>query len=637
LNRLFEAALDGFVTFFGLWTLVTVALVFAGGSFNALLLLSPLVVAASLWLWRMLRRAPEPQANEESGSAARFPVPYRLVAAAAILALYAGTQQLWLLWALGGAFLALCLLDGPREAEARPVAPAAGRAELVVVVVCLLAALSFTTLVHRYDADDAYYMSVPTAALDQRAQPLLAGDTMHGEPGLPLLGPHYRTVSYELLIAAVSFATGVDHRLHYYLLFPLLLATIWIVACRQTLRLLAPRGAAIGLAVICLVTMVWGDTHHAYGNFGLVRLFQGKAALVTIGAPFTLYYGLRYAAVGGRAAWLRLALAQLTMMGFSASGAVIAPLLAGLVLLGGWRPDAKRTRRFLVGLTASALPVIAAGIVALQVREFGAIVSPLDATGTARAIEMVLGQGPRALLALFGMLAAAALSPRLAGYLLAAFVLLLSPWSGQLISLAEETFAWRVLWAIPFPLILGIGAARAATTMPRAGLVGALIFAAVFAAVPGKTTWSAENKASFRLAAFKVGDGFPAAARAVAVTPAGGSVLAPRRAAMWITGFRNHPRLLAVRQDYLEITVGKVHGPEEAAERRLLMEFVHGKLGADRSREVAAAVERRAIDTVVTHPDLTARGGEAFFAELGRLGYGREQLPNGYIVWTRGR
>jgi hypothetical protein len=647
-DRRFEAVLDAFVVFFGLWTLYGNLLVFGGASFNLLLLLSPLPLAGTVWLWRWLRRVPAPGPVAEAERPSRVPVTYKLLAAAAILAIYTWTQQLWLLWILGVVFLAGCVIDHPRRAETAAADRRFTRLDLVLLTLSLVAALSCTAFVHRYDADDAYYMSVPVALLDHPDRPLLAADTMHGEPGLPLLGPHYRTVSYELLIGAVSFVTRLDHRVPYYVLFPLLFAGMLIVACWLPLRLLSPRTASLGVLAVCLVTLVWGDVHHAYGNFGFVRLFQGKAVLASICAPAILYYGLRYSARGDRASWTRLALAQMAMVGFSASGVVIAPLLAGLVLLGSWRPDRRSTRILLIGLAASAIPVLEAAIVALQVRDFGAIVSPLDDTSTARSLELVLGQGPRARLALFGLLAAAAVSaatPRhrgIAGYLLAAFALLLSPWSGDLISLAEETFAWRSLWAIPFPLILGIGVARLAgqepvRSGPRPGLAGALAFVLAFALVPGRPTWTAENKARFRVAAFRVGDGWPAAARAVEVTPAGGTVLAPRRTAMWITGFRGHPKLVGVRQDYLDIVVGKVHGAEEARARRTLMEFVHGKRGGAAWLEMAEAIDRRAIDTVVTHPDLTARGGEPFFAELARRGYAREDVDNGYVVWTRAR
>jgi hypothetical protein len=261
-------------------------------------------------------------------------------------------------------------------------------------------------------------------------------------------------------------------------------------------------------------------------------------------------------------------------------------------------------------------------------------------------VALVLGRGCRSYLALFALLGAAATSVAtvrgrgLVGYLAAGFLLLLSPWTGDWITRLEPTVSWRTLWALPFPLIVGaMGAQIADRTSARQGarigVAAALAFALAFALCPGRWTASAENKASWRWAAFERGDGAPAAERAVEVTPPGGTILAPRRAAMWITGIRGHPRLLAVRHDYLEVIVAKARGEEEARRRRTLMEFVHGKLGIARSLEVADEIARRGIDTVVTHPDLADRGGEVFFRALEERGYTRESVANGYLVWTR--
>jgi len=639
--------LDAFVVFFGAWTLYCNVLVFSQASFHLLMLLSPLPVAVSFGLWIWLRRGATSATRQIVPREARVPWPYKLGAAAIVVAGYVWTQQLVLFWVLGTIFLVGCLLDQPRNATpARQREHGLERLDVVLLIVAILLAVTFTAIVHRPDADDAYYMSVPVALLDHPDRPVLQSDTMHGDEGFPLLGPFYRTVSYEVLIGAVAFVSGLDHRIPYYVLFPLVFAALLVIAHWLPLRLICPRIASTGVLFVCLAMMVWGDVHHTYGNFGLVRLFQGKAVLVSICAPAVLYYGLRFSSSGNRFDWVRLGLAQVAMMGLSASGVVIAPLLGGLVLLGSWRPDGRSTRILFLGLLASAVVVLEGVMVLVQVREFGEIVSPLEDTSTAKSLGLVLGHGWRAYLALYGLLGAAALSCAtsrhrgIVGYLTAAFVLLLSPWSGDLISRAEETFAWRSLWAIPFPLILALAVAQLARRGPtrlgfRLGALVAVIFALVFTLSPGRWTWIAENKAQVRLAVFRVGEGSPAAERAVQVTPRDGVILAPRKVAMWITGIRGHPRLLGVRQDYLDIVVGKALGADEARRRRELMEFVHGKRETGMFREIADEIVRRRIDTVVTHPDLAARGGQAFFTEIADRGYEREEADNGYLIWKR--
>ena len=53
------------------------------------------------------------------------------------------------------------------------------------------------------------------------------------------------------------------------------------------------------------------------------------------------------------------------------------------------------------------------------------------------------------------------------------------------------------------------------------------------------------------------------------------------------------------------------------------------------SVQMADEIARREIDTVVTHPDLAAHGGERFFTELSERGYAREEADHGYVIWTR--
>ena len=129
-----------------------------------------------------------------------------LLACAAILVVaYAWTRQLALFWIIAALFLLACLFDQPRRADRpRGSGRRVGRFELILLVVTMLGAVLFTALVHRPDADDALYTSIPVALLDHPDRPMLEGDTMHGEEGLPLLGPFYRVVSYELLVGALA-------------------------------------------------------------------------------------------------------------------------------------------------------------------------------------------------------------------------------------------------------------------------------------------------------------------------------------------------------------------------------------------------------------------------------------------------
>jgi len=641
-----KSLVDAFFVFFGVWTVYCTISVFFGGSFSWLLALTPLALAAAAGIWIWLRRPiAAPIEDEVPTREARVSVRIKIAAALAIAALHTLTGNAALLWTLGTPFALFCCWDQPKRKPSSD-GRSRSRAGLLLVLLTVIVAIAFTAVVHRPDADDAYYMSVPVSLLDHPRAAMLQADTMHGDPLLPLLGPYYRTVSYEILIGAMAFLTGSDPRFVYYAVMPLLFAAMLVLIHWLCLRRVAPHGAAVGVAVTCVAMMVWGDVHHSFGNFSFIRLFQGKAVLVSLCVPAILYYATRFTERGDARSWVRLALAQLAGMGLSASGLVIAPLAAGLVLLGGLRHGRSGLTRLLLGILSAAPVVAAALVVTFQVQEFGEIVSPLDATSTDRSIEIAMGHGLRTHLALAALLLAIATAGAsrgrrgALGFLAAGFVLLLSPWSGELFSLAEPTFSWRSLWAIPFPLIIGglvagwISVGRESLNR-QLGAAVSLLLVVLFVFVPGTHTWSQANKSSLQMRAYRVGNGWPAAEAAVAQTPANGLILAPRRVAMWITGIRQHPRLLAVRQDYLTIVVAKVYGDQEAKRRRAMLEFVHGKLGIARSLEIASEIERREINTIVTHPDLHAQGAEIFFAELERIGYRRQDVENGFALWTR--
>ncbi len=92
--------------------------------------------------------------------------------------------------------------------------PPAGRGEgaairqLAILVALSLICAILVLISNRPDIDDAFFLSISADALTHPDKTPLSGDTMFGDPRLPLLVPAYRVHSMELLAATMAYHFG---------------------------------------------------------------------------------------------------------------------------------------------------------------------------------------------------------------------------------------------------------------------------------------------------------------------------------------------------------------------------------------------------------------------------------------------
>ena len=285
-----------------------------------------------------------------------------MIGALGCVLLYAFTGRLALYWVVG---LALTLLLAGTELRARPIwrrAATTRRHRLALAAMCL-GCVALTLVAHRPDADDPFYLNFAVHAVDHPEAPLIAYDTLHGFPELPLSLPVYKVHSIELLEAAVSYLTGLRVLDVAHLLFPVL-AALWVVLAYARLsRLLSPTRWIWVLGGALAFLFCIGSPHQSYGNFAFVRLHQGKAVLLSALLPLVIAYGLEFALAPSRRRWLRLAASQIAAVGLSASALWSAPTVAALALASAAPWGRRGARVVLLGLTASAYPLaVAAGL-----------------------------------------------------------------------------------------------------------------------------------------------------------------------------------------------------------------------------------------------------------------------------------
>lgn len=515
------------------------------------------------------------------------------------------------------------------------------------VVACVIAAAVCVVLFSsRPDTDDAFHLSVPATLLRLPQQPVLLHDTMYRLPDGPLLLPFYRLGNYDVLIGVVARATGIDDLVVAYALLPAAFAAIAVFAWIHLLRRIVPARWVVVLPILFACMMALGEIHRAYGNFAFVRLFQGKAILATCMVPAIAGAALLYARHGGLRYWLLLFAAQVAAIGFAASAMFVAPAAAALGLAGGWSPGFVRSRRFVLGLMASAYLVFAAWLVATGTRgeQVLAIASPAPMPSVPEILAHTWGRWSTRVL-LVALLAAWAFvrDPVRARYFSAgAFCFLaaaLNPYTTPFVAehyIGAQTY-WRLTWALPLPFFLAAmidGAAalalRLASKAIAAGCCVALLAGAVAFSWRCGTLRHA-NHVALGLPGLKVPPAeFQAARDVVEHVPEQETVLAPEAVAAWLPVFVVHPETVGVRQMYLSLAFT----PAETAQRSNMMRYVAGRYRPPRAKAWFADSLRRYGVTAVVFRRAGRWSGEI---ERGLLARGWRPLSCGkYAILVQG-
>ena len=394
---------------------------------------------------------------------------------------FGGPGQATLLWhwavaTLGAAALALLFLETPRTQS-----PAQGpRLERGLLAVALLAAL-YALIAHRPDADDAFYVNVAVAAVDAPDQPLLAADTLHGVAGLPLHLPIYRLHGFELWNGALSWLSGVPAIAVFHFGAVALGAFLVPLAHARLFRLLTPRHWLAAVVTLVVVLIAAGETHRWYGNFGFVRIWQGKAIQLFVFTPLVYAYAMEFALRPTLARWGLLACAQIAALGSSSAALWAAPAAGAIGLCSALAPTRRGVRLFAIGLLASGY-LLGAGLVAKSWMQADAAAQPpaaspqeiqerersereLDRPGIRleAALSEVLGDARLRRFAIACVLVAWAVSPgalarrfALVAPLAVALVLLHPSASSWVVANATGESYWRSLWTLPVPILMAL-------------------------------------------------------------------------------------------------------------------------------------------------------------------------------------
>lgn len=655
-----ERALEVACFGFALWTLCAHVVVFAGGSLRGLVVLfggSLLVLAAArVALHRRGAAVPTPAPPEPEPAAAdpARDAPWALRARIGLAVIGAGAAlllaprehpiALWcaLVLVLGTAAVLFLLREAPHFEPARTGRVREGGL-LALAVLCAL----YTLVVHRPDPDDAFYANVAVAAVEHPEVPLLARDTLHGRFDLPVHLPSYRLHSYEVAVAALSLLSGVAALPLFHLVAGPLAALFVPLAHAALFRLLAPRVWLFATAALLLVLAAPGETHRWYGNFAFVRMWQGKAILLSVAAPWIAALALRFALAPSRAAWLRLAAAQIAALGASASALWLAPAISLAAMASVLRPGRRDLRVLGLGALTSAYPIAAALAQKSGMLERAPHLAERFAPGQqlGSSLAAVLGEATLLRVAVAALCVAWAcwgrgLARRYAIALpLAVTLVLLTPWADALVraNVTGPSF-WRALWALPLPILIALVIAaplqweRAGAPRPAARVAAAALLLLFAVAVPRRYGFDAENNARLAWPGLRVPTpAFAWAERVNALAP-GERVVAPRSISIWIPTLPHPAYPLAVRS-YLS-PLRELVG-ETAYRDRNVMTYLVGGTRTHPEAEAIFAQGLALYDVAAVCLRTGSGPAPALRAILQAEGYRRRAMGTQVEIWVR--
>jgi hypothetical protein len=510
-----ERIVEGTCLGFALWTLCSHAVIALGGSLGGLLGLFALATGVALVAGRRLGRDADEHAGVDTSAAPSTPAGgarqglwLAACASAALAAPFAGPLVLWalLLIVLGAAAWLWLLPQEPLAPPAAAASPALEWGLFALAAACVLYALC----VHRPDADDSFYVNVAVAAVDHPELPLLARDTLHGRFDLPIHFPVYRLHSFELVIGAVTWITGIPAIRVFHFGATAIGAFLVPLAYAALFRRLVPKHWLWASVAVVVVLAAPGETHRWYGNFAFVRMWQGKAFFLFVFMPLIWLAGLRFALRPDRRRFAMLAATQIAALGCSSTALWAAPVASLVALASALRPNVAGLRTLGVGALASAYLILAGLLVksgmTASFPELAERVGPgnhfQDVLNAAFGTDRLRLFGIGSLFVAWAAAPLGSLAQRFAVAVpLAVTLVLFNPFIDAWVRahVTGPTY-WRTAWALPAPLLMALVLIAPLRLADRLGSRGAqtatVVALAVFAlGIPRTAGFSEQNQA----------------------------------------------------------------------------------------------------------------------------------------------
>jgi hypothetical protein len=225
---------------------------------------------------------------------------------------------------------------------------------LLVSISIVCSSIHLCTL--RPDPDDFSYFHRAVYTLLDLSKPFALHHTAHDLGSLPPISPVHLTSSMEMVSALIARALGIGPLLIYQFVAGILALFAFPLVMFVVFRYLGfQNGLALtGTMLVVFLYAVSGDSHRDWGNFTLLRAWQGKCILVMLLVPLTALLSFRFLNAGSKTDLLRLQLVSISAIGLSGTAFFLMPfimVIAGLISAGylGRNTTFLRRTAFLAG------------------------------------------------------------------------------------------------------------------------------------------------------------------------------------------------------------------------------------------------------------------------------------------------
>lgn len=461
----------------------------------------------------------------------------------------------------------------------------------ISVIALVVFGVVLVAITHRSDLDDSQYLNFVVTALDFPFDPLYSRSGLWLDRNVPLELPIYRFHSYELLVAALSYGFGVDHKAIYYLVLPPFFGGVAILLHWRLAQHLMPRHALPFILAWLVLIIALGETHRSFGNFAFVRLYQGKALLVSVCIPMCLLLGLRFAETPDWRRSLALGMAAIASLGMSTSALVTVPVVVAAALAGGL-PGASPTavkRIIAVGLGSSVF-LLAIGIFLAVKVGIGDGLYGDSLPSASKGLSIVLGDGVLGALVL-ALFPAAPLFVsnyrRKRAYAITTLVFVaavMNPWIAPFLArMFDLALQWRLFWSVPLVVSAALSlvglTVRFAENLPQPARLATMpMMLVAIILLSTQSSISPDNGVIVAPPYYKVEPlEHEIAGEIVRNSPTNSTIYAPTSIAAWITTFHQHPYPLIVRPDYIYFGRIRNHiGDSELQRRSRVINFLEG-------------------------------------------------------------
>jgi hypothetical protein len=521
------------------------------------------------------------------------------------------------------------------------------------LLVCMVAIAAVALFAIRYDADDSFYLSVTVQALERPELPTLYYESLNRltDTIMPI---KRRVCTYELLVAAFTKISALDHLAVYYLVFPLISCVVFVLLFFNLYkRILSTNKAAI-VAVVALIVLLicWGDGHRTYGNFSFIRFFQGKSLLIQIFVPAAIYLAVQYISQRRTIFLFLLTITLVGASGVSVNGILVAPLAVIFVVLGGvviLRKEAFNLS-FPAGFFIALLyPLLVACVVKINpggevIKYFGARGFPERFSNSYEVLGTVIGNmsmtqsfNLKTAIVLSCMASLPLLLPRCShkqlfwGFLAAVITLVFFPdypFQQLLAEHASRNLMWRLTWIIPFAFLAACSLGAILNSEKRMQYLLIPLVLVAFMTAPGSWTVSRANKTSWAIQPHKYSPGIVEELKILRpLIPKDGLLIGPEWMTVVMASLLDFPPLPIVRKMYL----GR-YDDDTTRELKFLSYSVHTYLKGDAVQKFWKIVEKRDICSIILYrPD-------GFEPELKKLlvenGYELRRNYKGHTLWV---